>query len=121
MAGHYTALSYQLAQATRLLLGLSLDDPTLRHLLRQNAHCHPGHYHYYIAHQKHTARHDPEFERTVSESNFAVYNLITLFLKTDEIAALGHLLDMPPDDFRHLAEEVGQPTHLRFLLTGSVG
>lgn len=120
MAGHYTALAYHLAQATRLLIGLSLSDGTLKHLLRQNALCHPGHYHYHVAYVADSSTRDVEFERTAYEANFEVYNLITLFLTAEEIAALGELLDMDEKDFTHLAEELDVPTTLRYQLTGSV-
>jgi len=121
MAGHYTGLSYHLAQATRLLLGLSLADATLKHLLRHNALSHPGHYHYYVAYVADGIVLDAEYEKRVVDANFAVYNLITLFLRPKEIVALAELLHMPQKDFRHFAEEVGVPTTYRFLLTGSVG
>ncbi len=118
MAGHYTVLAYHLAQATRLFIGLSLDDPTLKHLLRQNAHAHPGHFHYYVAFVK--GDRDPEYEKAASEANFSVFNLITLFLTAEEMAALATLLNMAEDDFRHLAEEVGLFPQMRFLVTGVV-
>lgn len=118
MAGHYTALAYHLSQATRLLIGLSLEDPTLKHLLRQNAHAHPGHFHYYVAFVN--GAHDLQYEKAASEANFSVFNLITLFLTVEEIAALATLLNMPENDFRHLAEEVGLVTQMRFLVTGVV-
>lgn len=120
MAGHYSALSYHLSQSTWLLLGLSLSDPTLKHLLRQSAHCFPGHYHYYIAFVSDGDKVDEQYRQTVVDANFGVYNLITLFLKANEIAALGELLQMSEEDFLHLMQEVGKPTVLRFLLTGSV-
>jgi len=120
MAGHYTALSYHLSQSTRLLLGLSLSDPTLKHLLRQSAHCFPGHYHYYVAFVPEGATPNEHFERTVTDANFEVYNLITLFLMEHEIAALGELLQLNESDFIHLMEDVGKPFVLRFLMTGAV-
>jgi SIR2-like domain len=49
MAGHYSILLSHLSRTTCLLLGLSLEDATFKHLLRQNARQNPGHYHYYVA------------------------------------------------------------------------
>jgi len=119
MVGHYNALSYHLTQATRLLIGLSLDDPTLKHLLRQNAVLHPGHFHYYISFVREKPV-KPDVEECMRNANFETYNLITLFLNADEIKALAQLLDMPADSFRELAEEIGVENDVRFLITGSV-
>jgi len=120
MAGHYSALSYHLTQATRLLIGLSLDDSTLKHLLRQNAVLHPGHYHYYIAFVKDSTAVDKTIKECTVNANFDVYNLVTLYLNAAEIGSLGTLLSMEKDDFRALAEEVGVETSVRFLITGAV-
>jgi hypothetical protein len=120
MTGHYASLSNHLAHTTCLLIGLSLDDPTLRHLLRQNALRYPGHYHYYVAFVEDTAARNYAYECSVRDSNFEVYNLITLFLTREELAALGVLLSMIENDFVHLAEEAGQNNIYRFFLTGPV-
>lgn len=48
MAGHYTALSAHFEQNTCLFIGLSLEDPTLKHMLRKSAHIRPGHFHYFV-------------------------------------------------------------------------
>jgi hypothetical protein len=102
------------------LLGLSLDDATLKHLLRHNEHLYPGHYHYYVAHVSDGATVDSNCEKAVVDSNFAVYNLITLFLTNEEIAAIGELLGMERNEFKHLAEDCCVPITYRFLLTGPV-
>jgi hypothetical protein len=120
MSGQYASLSNHLAQTTCLFVGLSLEDGTLKHLLRQNARMFPGHFHYYVAFVGDGATRDKGYETAVADSNFEVYNLVTLFLDREEIAALGHLLSLPDDQFRHLAEECGIPYVYRFLVTGSV-
>jgi len=48
MHGHYATLVSHLSRYTALLIGLSIDDPTLKHLLRQNTHLNPGHVHYWL-------------------------------------------------------------------------
>lgn len=120
MSGHHAFLMNHLSQTTCLLMGLSLNDSTLKHLLRQNAIRHPGHYHYYIAYLESGVANDPMYEQSVSDSNFEVYNLITLFLSKEEIAALGLLLSMDPNEFRHLVEEKGGIDIYRYFITGSV-
>lgn len=120
IAGHYAVLSYHLSQATRLFIGLSLSDSTLKHQLRQHASLYPGNYHYYIAYVKDRAAHDEQAASAIEDANFEVYNLITLFLTDDEIKALGELLVMEKRDFKHLAEEVGVDVCFKYLVTGSV-
>ena len=120
MHGHYASLAYHFAQSTRLLLGLSLEDATLRHLLRQLAHIYPGHFHYHVSFVSDGAKRDDVFEKAVADANFATYNLITLFLTASEISALGDLLSLEDDEFRAFAEENGSSTKFRFLVTGCV-
>ena len=120
MSGHHAFLMNHLSQTTCLLIGLSLSDTTLKHLLRQNAIRNPGHYHYYIAYLESGKADEPMYEQSVSDSNFEVYNLITLFLSKDEIAALGLLLSMDDKEFQHLVEERGEINTYRYFITGSV-
>jgi hypothetical protein len=63
---------------------------------------------------------DSAYEQAVADANFATYNLLTLFLTAQEIAALGDLLSLDEGEFRALAEENGKRTRLRFLITGCV-
>ncbi|TWC77088.1 hypothetical protein FB593_11924 [Rhizobium sp. SJZ105] len=51
----------------------------------------PGNFHYYIQWREAGAARNRESERAISEANFEVYNLITLFLDDPEISALGRL------------------------------
>jgi hypothetical protein len=120
MSGHHAFLMNHLSQTTCLLMGLSLNDPTLKHLLRQNAIRHPGHYHYYIAYIESGDANKAMYKQSVSDSNFEVYNLITLFLSKKEIAALGLLLSMDDKEFRHLVEESGGKNIYRYFITGPV-
>ena len=43
MTGYFSSLSHHLSKNTCLLVGLSLEDSTLKHILRQNARINPGH------------------------------------------------------------------------------
>lgn len=120
ITGHYAFLVNHLAQTTCLLVGLSLEDPTLKNILRQNAIRNPGHYNYYIKYMDSTREDDNDYYKTISDLNFDVYNLITLFLNRQEIQALGVLLRMEPNDFMHIAEDIGEKTVFKFFITGSV-
>ncbi len=121
MAGHHASLLHHLSKTTCLFLGLSLDDTTLRHLLRQSARINPGHFHYYVSFIREGAVRDPETERAIRKVNFEVYNLITLFLTNAEIAALARLLTVDSDNLRHAAEEEGVELRQVYYLSGAIG
>ena len=93
-AGKYAALLHFLSRHTCLLVGLSLNDATLKHLLRQSAQLNPGHLHYLVRFED-SAKPTPQPAKTaVFEANLQVHNLITLFLTAEQIAALGHILTL---------------------------
>lgn len=117
--GHYNVLSDYFTHNTCLLIGLSLSDPTLKHILRTNAINYPGLYHYYIKYIEEGKTF--ENEKTFTDANFDVYNLITLFLTKEEIAGLLELIDMDEDSFNKLVEEVGGLfKSYKYMLVGSV-
>ena len=119
MHGHYNVLSDYFNHNTCLLLGLSLSDPTLKHILRINATNFPGIYHYYIKHLDEGETY--ENERAFADANFDVYNLVTLFLNNHEIAALFELIEMAEDDFDKYVEEIGDLyKSYKYILVGSV-
>ncbi len=120
MSGRYASLSHHYSQNTCLFLGLSLDDATLKHQLRQGMRNYPGHHHYFISYIPDEIARDDEYEKALSDSNFDVYNLNTLFLTKSEIAALGCLLGMSDNDFLELAEELGEKTIYRYFVVGCV-
>lgn len=70
MAGHYSSLLHHLFKNTCLFLGISLDDSTLKHLLRQNARINPGHYHYYVAFVADAEGVDPDRAAAIRAANF---------------------------------------------------
>lgn len=120
-SGYYSTLTNHLGQTTCLFIGLSLDDPTLRHLLRQTARVHPGHYHYYVSYRGSNDQRSRERLEAEFDTNFRVHNLITLFLDDAGLADLGGLLTLDEADYRLLTSEHGLPTTYRYFLTGSVG
>lgn len=117
--GHYNVLSDYFTHNTCLLLGLSLNDPTLKHILRNNATNYPGIYHYYV---KYTNEGETiENEKAIADANFDVYNLITLFLNSEEIAGLLELIEMRDIDFdKHVEEVGGLHKSYKYILVGSV-
>ena len=119
IAGHYNALSNFYAQNTCLLIGLSLEDATLKHILRQNARIHPGHVHYYVYYLKDEKSLTKEQKKQIINSNFEIYNLITLFLNEQEISVLGQLINTERE-IGAMIDQLGLHSVYRFYLTGSV-
>lgn len=119
MSGKSATILNQFSKKTCLLIGLSLDDVTLKHLLRQSAKLSPGNHHYFV-------RYTEKMQLTTSEkeaifkSNFAVYNLITLFFDSEEISAFLKLITMDSNEFILLSEEEGVEVKLVHYFVGSV-
>lgn len=117
--GHYNVLADYFTRNTCLLVGLSLSDPTLKHILRTNATNCPGIYHYYI---KYVGDQDTiENQQAYADANFDVYNLITLFLNSQEIRGLFDLIEMNEAQFDKYVEETGGLfKSYKYILVGSV-
>jgi hypothetical protein len=107
------------ATKTCLFIGLSLNDANLKHLLRRSAAANPGQCHYYVCFNE--GRICDEAKIAMRYANFQVYNLVTLFMNKEEIAALGSLISKPDDELRRGAE--AQEINLKYLyyLTGTMG
>lgn len=123
-AGDQAGLISHLSKHTCLLIGLSLEDDTLRNVLMQAARACPGNFHYYVHYVKPGETLDEEKQRAITHANFKVYNLVTLFLNDDEIRALGELLnteEYPKDAFCDLAQQHGIRVRFRFYITGPLG
>tara|TARA_R110000850_G_scaffold180849_1_gene306334 strand:- start:408 stop:2063 length:1656 start_codon:yes stop_codon:yes gene_type:complete len=117
--GQYVHLSNHIFQNTCLLVGLSLEDATLQSMLRQNAVNNPGNIHYLIHFVRKESDLDPEIRKNISDSNFRSYNLLTLFLTNDQIAALADLISLSPEQFE-LDYQKEKPKFVYYLV-GSVG
>jgi hypothetical protein len=118
-SGQYVQLSNFLFRNTCLLIGLSLEDTTLQHLLRQSAVTNPGHVHYLVHFVKSNAQYDRAACEAIFEANFACYNLYTLFLNNDGIRALANLISLKEDAFgvRHAAAQ----KKFVYYIIGAVG
>jgi hypothetical protein len=121
MAGQFSSLLHHLTKNTCLLIGLSLNDETLRHLLRQSARLSPGNYHYLIRYISPDS--DLPYERRTAESvtNFETYNLITLYLTDAEMKTLGEILTQPAYDVVSKAEEAGVALCYTYYIVGVPG
>jgi len=119
MHGHYATLVSHLSKYTSLLIGISLDDPTLKHLLRHNTHLNPGHVHYWMK----FCRDLPTCAEMREELNvnYEVYGLITLHLTEDEFPSFGRLLSCSRSEYSEAADRCGVPERYLNYVTGAVG
>ncbi|WP_291811503.1 SIR2 family protein [Limnobacter sp.] len=120
MAGRYASLATHFSQTTCLLVGLSLQDPTLKHLLRQSAVNFPGHFHYFVKYVRDATKRNDISDKAEAAANFNVYNLQTLFLTGEEINSLARLISLQDQEFTALAQEVVPHFSFRYFVVGSV-
>jgi hypothetical protein len=119
MSGHFASLVNHLSKNTCLFLGLSLEDQTLRHILRQHARMNPGHVHYYVQFVNEPP--SEETRKAERDANFGVFNLVTLFLDRDGLASLGRLIVAAQEDILEVGRQAGQRTGYIFYVTGVPG
>lgn len=123
-AGDQAGLISHLSKHTCLLIGLSLEDDTLRNALMQAAYSCPGNFHYYVHYLKPGEDLKKETRHAIMLANFKVYNLVTLFLNEEEIRALGEIIDTnrcSTTDFCDFAEQHNIRVRYRFYVTGALG
>jgi hypothetical protein len=83
----------QFSIRTFLLLGISLGDNSLKNLLRSSARRNPANHHFIVFHERDGAGRSIEERSDIFEVNLNVYNLISIFLTTSEIAAFIRILN----------------------------
>ncbi|MBI4937776.1 MAG: SIR2 family protein [Nitrosomonadales bacterium] len=123
--GHDTSfLLSHFARNTCLILGCSLEDE-LRNVLMRGAQINPGNYHYYVYYVGEGNSGLSEEQRTlIAETNFNVYNLITLFLTSKKIKALLDVINKdatPEQDFKDLGARAEANLKYIYYLTGALG
>ena len=121
MSGKLSTLLHLFTKKTCIFVGLSLEDNTLKHLLRQASLISAGNYHYFIRYTS-DKKSLTEDERTaIFNANFEVYNLITLFLNSEELASLAELVSLDKQEFKTKAEIEGVDIKYNYYLVGTVG
>lgn len=123
MSGRYNPLQYLFLNYTMLLTGLSLDDQTLRHMLRKNAILNPGHFHYFIYYidpNKQEKIPSEEDMEAIRESYFETFNLVTLFLNQDEINQLAKFLNDDEELYKQI-QNYKLPHSYVFYISGAPG
>ena len=123
MAGRYATVAHHLVNNVYLLIGLSVDDPNLRHQLRTNSIISPGRVHFVVRHVREPR--EPakltEGERGVAEAGFDLHNLYSLYLTSEEISGLCRLIAMDAPSFGEHANAVDVETKLVYYLSGIPG
>jgi hypothetical protein len=118
-SGQHIQLSNFIFRNTCLLVGISLEDTTLQHLLRQSAINNPGHVHYVIHYVKSDDQYDYDACKAIFDANFSCYNLYTLFLNSDGIKTLADLVSLPEGAFE--VKYAGQRRKFVYYIIGAVG
>ena len=111
------------ARNTCLIIGCSLED-ALRNVLIRSAHINPGNYHYYVHFLREPKALSTAERVAIADTNFNVYNLITLFLTDVQINALLELISpncISSDELRDLAKLSGACLDYFYYLTGPLG
>jgi hypothetical protein len=120
--GHYASLLNHFSKQTVIFMGLSVNDASLKHVLRTSARNNPGHFHY-VVHWCKDEKPNKEFRDALSEANFSLYNLVTLFFTTAEMHEFSRLIVADREAFNARCdnEPDGVRTRFRYYLTGPVG
>ena len=119
-SGRFPFMVDYLVRHTCVLLGFSLEDTTLKSLLRQHARVNPGLYHYFIRYMSAPDELSDEQRQAIQDANFNVYNLITLFLGSEEIKSLGELLVMSEENFISCYHAAGAREKYKYYFVGPV-
>lgn len=120
-SGDYSIILNHLTKNTCLFIGLSLDDQMLRNMLRQAARLNPGQYHYMVYYLEPDETIDFIRMEAIRRTNFKVYNVITLFLKDEEIKELAHFIVMEEEDFCEFSKVNNTRYKYIFYITGPLG
>lgn len=122
--GHDTSfLLAHFARNTCLIIGCSLE-AELRNVLMRGAEINPGNFHYcihWVPDHEHLKKQECDL---ISDANFKVYNLNTLFLTSPEIKLLLDLINheaVPESELRDLAAQAEISLKYTFYMTGSLG
>lgn len=117
--GRYNPIMYFFSRYTTLFIGLSMTDPTLMHMLRQNAVVNPGHFNYYIYFIKEPLT-DEEIQ-SIQESYFDTFNLVVLFMDASDIFELGQLLNSEPTQFKDILRGANLKAVYNYYISGAPG
>jgi len=112
----------QFAIRTFVLIGVSLNDNSLKNLLRSSAKRNPANHHFIIFHEKDREPRTEEERKDLFDVNLNVYNLISIFLTTAEIKAFIEIINEENGDSfdRALGALVSSKVDRKYYLVGSI-
>jgi hypothetical protein len=120
MSGGFALLAEYYSKSPSLFLGFSLEDPAMRNMLRHATRRAPGVIHYYAKFCRGCIPTATERAET-TETNFDLFNMVTLYLEEWEYPDLLCLLaETSIDEFDYLCGEAGVRTQYLYYLTGPV-
>lgn len=126
---------HSFTNSTYLLIGLSLNDHSLKSILATNAARSPGSIHYMIHWMSSDAALTAKQRDDISRANFEMYNLVTIFLTSEQIAEFLDLVqtgverggvrptDAMDEAFSSALREYSSnvPVRYRYYIAGPVG
>lgn len=112
----------QFSTRTFILLGISLNDNSLKNLLRSSAKRNPANHHFIIFHEDKRRPRTPEQRKDMFDVNLNVYNLISVFLTTREIKAFIEIINEETGDAfdKAIGKLVSKKIDRKYFLVGSV-
>lgn len=107
-------LFLRFVQNTMLLIGHSLADSSLKNYLRLNRDKSPANHHYMIFWIKDENDVSESRRKDIFEANLELYNLITIFLTSDEIREFVELLNLDERGFGERLDMLGEDRRWRY-------
>lgn len=120
ISGEYLFLRF--VQNTMLIIGHSLGDSSLKNYLRLNKEKSPGNHHYHV----HWMHKDDSLtqarRRDIFDANLELYNLITIFLTSEEINEFLSILNRDARDVRDFLDAASpeRKSRYHFYIVGPV-
>lgn len=112
VSGEYIFLRF--VQNTMLIIGHSLSDSSLKNYLRKNRDKSPANHHYMIYWLDKDDLLNKKQIKDIFDANLDLYNLITIFLTSEEIHAVLSILNSDPRDFRDVIDDLGPQERHRY-------
>jgi len=115
-------LMSRFATTTFLLLGTSLNDNSLKNMLRAGMKRSPANHHYIVYWESPASPRSAEERKHIFDVNLDVYNLVSIFLDSQQIAELIDLLNEEDMDIfeSDLLRFSSHSTRRKYYLVGSV-
>lgn len=105
---------------TMFIIGHSLSDNSLKGYLRQSKMINPANHHYFVHWLKDASSLTNDQQREIFEANLELYNLITLFLTTEEVHAFLMAVNAGSSEFQKFLEKTDPNFPRIFYVVGPV-